>query len=148
MSGEKCIRQVSHPEIKIGDCGMSANFMNPSRAAYRLYDVDGCLVKNATAADKAVELIGTGVVVVEFKSRHVEGALKQVAATTQYFRKDRNYAGKLASLIVSRQCPLGAASINRHRNKFAKDHGGAILHVSSSAKSFVAEALLKSAKAA
>lgn len=116
---------------------MSALFHNPGRLPYVSYDVDGCLVKAGLAADCAVEEVGTGLVVVEFKGRNVEHALKQVDATVRYFREERAYPEKIAALIVSRESPLGSSTLNRHRLAFAKRHQGAALQVASSAKDFV-----------
>ncbi|MET3781765.1 hypothetical protein ABIC32_002417 [Brevundimonas sp. 1080] len=122
---------------------MHATFQNPLRKDYTKYIVDGCLLKNCLAADFAVEEVGVGMAVVELKGGRVEHALKQVSATTEHFRKDRDYREPICAVIVSRQSPLGAASIARHRLAFARAHGGAALHVHSSRRDFVIADLLK-----
>ena len=134
MSEAKCIRQCQHPEVKVEDAGKKAIFLNPDRVDYRVYSIDGCLVDKGKAADFAVEEVGLGLVVVELKGRNVEHAFKQVDATTHLFRKDRAFKGKIASLVVSRETPIGSATINRHRARYAKAHGGAALSVCSSGK--------------
>lgn len=146
MSDDRCISMCTSSNVTVEDSGMKANFENPQRRQYRKYVVDGCLVQGKVAADFAVEEIDRGLVVVELKGGKVEHALKQVHATTAYFRNERGYVGELAALIVSRQSPLGAATIARHRLDFARKHAGAALHVHSSRNSFVLGTLMASGR--
>ena len=142
MRNHACISECKNPLVPVEDAGVRAVFCNPKRKAYRTFDVDGCLVTEGLAADFAVEELGTGLAVVELKGRNVEHALKQVSETVKHFRDARDYTGRLCALIVSRQSPLGSATIAKQRLIFAKRHGGAALHVHSSQRSFVLSDLL------
>jgi len=139
----ECITECDHKLLKLEAHGKSALFLNPQQANHRKYEVDGCLVKNSLAADCALEKTGTGLVIVEFKGRNVEHATKQLSASYTYFKQEQKYDGKIAALVVSTESPSGSATLNRLRDKFARQHQGCPLHVHSSAKTKTVEQLLR-----
>ena len=141
MAEKECIRRTSDPIIPLKDAGLRATFENKSRKKYTIYDVDGCLIKNSTAADFAIESAANKMVIVEFKGRHVEHAIHQVSETIKYFVESRGFQGRFASVIVSRQVPIGAATLNRHKLAFRKKHAGAPLIISSSKRCFCLDEL-------
>ena len=121
----RCGTDTNHPIIVLPrENKMTARFSNPAREPHIYYQVDGCLLKNETAADYVIVKEGVGAVVVELKGKDVMSGVEQIIATGRQVRTawpDR-HKGKIAGLLVSVRVPHGAATdLQRARTMFRKE---------------------------
>jgi hypothetical protein len=127
MRNDECTCEQSHSRIKVQERGRSAVFLNLSRAIVLLTRIDGCVVKNQTAADWVVTWTASRELIVELKGRNVEHACDQIWHTAQLVH--RNCPGsKLAGLIVCSQFPRFNTAIQKAKTSFARQFSGP-LHV-------------------
>jgi hypothetical protein len=95
---------------------------------YCKIQVDGCVVKNALAADWVVSKQGIGDIIVELKGRNVEHAAKQINATATLWTDEKLRVGRLAALVVATQYPRANTMMQKAQAAFAKKFN-APLHV-------------------
>lgn len=135
-----CTVETTVSRIKVEERGKSAVFINLDRNPYWKIKVDGCVVKNAIAADWIVAQKNNGAIIVELKGKDVDHAAKQVIATATLWRS-KNSRGRLAGLIIATQYPTASPIIQRLQESFRKAFS-AKLHVASGRREFRIEALL------
>jgi len=142
MTCKDCRASVNASKIKVEENGKKAVFLNSARDEYWKVRVDGCLVKNATAADYVVAKLQAGHVIVELKGPDIAEACEQIIETAKHLRACPQSAIKIAGLVVWSEFPKGAArSVNRLREKFAKEFKGPI-HIVARNDEFNIERLL------
>jgi hypothetical protein len=90
--------------------------------------IDGCVIKQALAADWMVTKLDEGDVIVELKGRNVEHGFKQVYATARYWRDNQLGGRQFAALIVCVQYPRVSTTIQKAKQAFAREFKGP-LHV-------------------
>lgn len=105
MHSETCSQELLISKIKVEEKGKQAVFLNPNRLKVRKTQVDGCLVKQATACDWLVVRAEEEGVLVELKGCDVAKAIEQIEATFAYLRSNGGLAKKMAALIVCRNPP-------------------------------------------
>lgn len=130
MTCDGCREKTFDSKVKVEEGARSAIFSNKNRTAFFRTKVDGCLVKNSTAADFVVTCVGTGSVIVELKGVDVEHAVKQIDATAIYLKScdaAQNLL-PLAGLVICSRYPRFDTKLQRLAKLFAKSHR-APLHV-------------------
>jgi len=85
----ECIEATTDSRVKVSERGRKAIFLNPDNCNYSKVRVDGCVVKNAKAADWVVSKHAVGDIIVELKGRNVEHAVKQINATAALWTEKR-----------------------------------------------------------
>lgn len=140
MISDKCKEEVSHPKVKIKDKAVSVVLLNPGRKKLVKIRVDGCVIKNAKAADWLVAKMSRRNLIVELKGKDVEHAAAQIHATATHFVGKRLLSGEWAALIVSSQYPRASTMIQRRQQEFQKRFSGR-LHVASQNREFDFDAL-------
>lgn len=130
MTCESCRNPTSDSKIKVAEGARSAIFRNSARALYFRTRVDGCLLKNVTAADFVVTCTGVGSVIVELKGVDVEHAVEQVDATANYLKgcTAADSILPLAGLVICSRYPRFDTKLQSITKKFVKRHK-APLHV-------------------
>jgi hypothetical protein len=127
MIEDCCRAKTSDPIIVFGEKGRFARFDNTAREQHTKYAVDGCIVKNQTAADFAVTLDGVGLVIVELKGKDVERGTQQVMESAELLcQHDKHlHGGRVAGLIVARRLPCGASTtLQKQQEKFRRRFRG------------------------
>ena len=138
---EDCIAKTSVSRIKLEERGRQAVILNPDREEYIRSRVDGCLVKNATAADWVLSKPETGDVVVELKGSDVAHALDQIAATIDFWKTNNLRCGKLSALVVCSKYPRVDTKVQRAKSRLAREFK-APLHIVSKNCEYSFSALL------
>ncbi|MGO7156464.1 hypothetical protein [Rhizobium leguminosarum] len=128
MIDAKCLTLVNVPLIKVEERGRKAVFRNPGNVSHEKIQMDGCVVKNDTAADWVICKPDVGTIIVELKGKHVEHGADQIQATADHLKKIGYSTGKLAGLIVSTGYPKASTGIQKKAQSFSKKHRGP-LHV-------------------
>ena len=130
MSCGPCREKVTHSKIKVEEKGKSATFLNPGHRDFIKKRVDGCVLKNTTAADFVVTALGEGSVIVELKGVDVDHAVEQVHATAVSLKEcgSSNALGPFAGLVVCARYPRFDTKVQSLMQKFAKAHR-APLHI-------------------
>lgn len=124
----ECETIISATKVKVKDANRKAVFINLNGEYYLVIKMDGCVVTNSLSADWIVSRSGIGDIVIEFKGRDVEYAVKQVMATAAYLTSGKFREGSIAGLIVCRQYPKFNTAIQRAKSCFARLYRGP-LHV-------------------
>lgn len=138
ISGE-CQKLCNESRIRIEENGKKAIFLNPDHADFVLTKVDGCVIKNTTAADYLLSKEMVGCVCVELKGKNVERATVQVAQT---LRDLKSVVGSnVAGLVVCSQYPRASTYVQRAKQAFAREFN-APLHIVSRNAEFVFENVL------
>ena len=137
MSCKDCRETTQVSNVKVSEGARSANFVNAERLEYCKVRVDGCLLKNQTAADFVVCCKGVGSVVVELKGVDVEHAVRQIEATLVAIAGcgDKSLPSKFAGLIICSRYPRIDTKLQRLKADFAKKHRAPI-HVVAKNDSF------------
>lgn len=144
MIDPECTAVVTVTQVKVEEKNRKAVFLNQEHIAHTKIRMDGCVVRNATAADWVVTKEGVGTVIVELKGKDVEHGARQVTATAQYL-KDQNYAmPKVAALIVASSYPKASPTIQKSQSKFFRQFKGP-LHVVTRNETFTFERVLSAA---
>jgi hypothetical protein len=128
MSYELCSVERTVSRVLVEECQRKATFLNHKNEKFVVTKVDGCLIKNAIAADYVVSRQGVGDVIVELKGRDVDHAVKQIEATARHWISESLGAGRMAGLVVCRQFPKASASVQKIQQRFTRAFGGP-LHV-------------------
>ncbi|MBB5208362.1 hypothetical protein [Chiayiivirga flava] len=110
--------------MKVEEGARSAIFLNAAREKYVKTKVDGCLLNNVLAADFVVTQSGKGSVIVELKGTDVERAVKQVAATIEFFQKCEaaKQKQKMAGLVVCSRYPRFDTKLQRLSSEFTRKY--------------------------
>ena len=138
-----CQERVDHSKIVLAEGRRKATFLNEERRNYVKTKMDGCVVKNETAADWVLSKLAMGDLVIELKGGDVEHATKQVDATAQYLQNHNLRIGRIAALIVAQQLrPAASTTVQRAQQSFSKKFSGP-LHVATSNYEFVFERVLE-----
>jgi hypothetical protein len=144
MSVDECRVSISFKRIVVKDNGRkTATFLNEDEHTYFLTRVDGCVIKNELAADWLVTKPAVGEVIIEFKGRDVDHAVKQVHATAKYWQEHNLRIGSIAGLIVARQYPRNSTAVQRAQQAFARGFQGP-LHVVTRNNDYKIEKVLSS----
>ena len=141
MIDASCLEIINVSNIKVEEKGRKAVFKNPERIDHSKIRMDGCVVKNQTAADFVVAKTGVGVVIVELKGGHIEHAADQIDATAKHLKTLGFPIKPLAGLIVGTGYPKSSASILKKQDAFYKNHKGP-LHVVTKNCEYVFERVL------
>jgi hypothetical protein len=118
-----CCTTTNDSRIKVEQRGRKAIFVNEGKLTYVRVEVDGCVIKNAKAADFIVSRSDIGDVIIELKGRDVAEAVKQVEATAKYWVDNKHCNKKIAALIVSTQFPKTSTAVLRAKDRFRKTYG-------------------------
>jgi len=141
VSVEKCTSKTKAQKIKFEEKRRRATFLNPEKKEYTRTRFDGCVVKDAVAADWVLSKKNVGDVILELKGRNVEHAFKQVLSTARYWATHDLSSGRLSALIVCRQFPNASTKVQRAKASFNKSFKGP-LHIVSHNSDFVFENVL------
>ena len=117
---EACFDNTTVSRIKFEEKGRCAVILNPDREEYTRARVDGCLIRDALAADWVVTKPDIGDVVIELKGSDVDHAIDQITATIDYWISERLRCGKLSALIVCAKYPKVDTKVQRAKSKFAR----------------------------
>jgi hypothetical protein len=128
MSIAHCQERTSVSKIKVEEHGRKATFLNLERASFIKTRVDGCVIRNAIAADWMVTKDKIGDVIVELKGKDVDHAVKQVHATAEFWQTKKLFVGQIAAIVVAAQYPKVNTAVQRSQNSFANRYKGP-LHV-------------------
>ncbi|WP_428309114.1 hypothetical protein [Hydrocarboniphaga sp.] len=126
MAENACFSVTKATKIKVEENGRKATFLNERRLEFIRTQMDGCLVKNQTAADWVVSRRSVADVIVELKGKDVKHAIDQILASAIYLTEKGLRNGKLAGLVVCRQYPRFDTTIQRGQMQFAKIYKGPI----------------------
>ena len=124
----KCEQVTSASKIKVEELGRKAVFLNPTKAMHRKIQVDGCVIRDALAADWVLSKDGIGDVIVELKGKNVEHGAKQCLATAQFWSTNGLGQGRIAALIICRQYPHTDTGVQVAQDRFRREYKGP-LHV-------------------
>jgi hypothetical protein len=124
----RCTERTNVSKVKVQELGRKAIFKNKNRAIFCKTRVDGCVVKNAIAADWVLSKGNVGQIVIELKGRDVDHAVKQIEATTLLWREKNLVFGKLAGLVVCAQYPRANTMVQRAQDVFSRKFKGP-LHI-------------------
>ncbi|WP_400769580.1 hypothetical protein [Methylosinus sporium] len=129
MIRKECQSISNDIRVKVaGEHGRSAIFLNKSKDTFVKIRVDGCVISNSTgqkSADWIVSRPGVGDVIVELKGKNVEYAIQQINCTAKFWTNENLRAGRLAALIVAKQCPpLTSTTIQKAQTAFAREYEG------------------------
>ncbi|MEB5496542.1 hypothetical protein QMA80_06245 [Burkholderia pseudomallei] len=102
---EGCVEITSASKIKVSEKRAKAIILNPNKEKYLVVHFDGCVIKNATAADYLISKIEVGDLIVELKGRNVKHAVEQIIATVDYLRRERVSEGCVGALVVCNEYP-------------------------------------------
>ena len=120
----ECQNEKRDSRIAVEERGKKAVFVNGEKRKYLLTRVDGCVIKNATAADWILTAAKVGDVIVELKGRNVQHALEQIMATAKFWTDNGLRQGKIAALIVCSQHPQVTTKSQRAQNDFKRKYKG------------------------
>lgn len=138
---EKCFIDTADSKIKFREAGRQAVVLNASKELFTRVKVDGCLLKEVTAADWVLAKPSVGDVVIELKGTDIGRGIEQVRKTINHWNKAGLRAGRIAALIVCSRYPRIDTKIQRAKQALARDHR-APLHVVPRNREFEFEALL------
>lgn len=144
MHSDACSQEVLVSKIKVEEKGKQAVFLNPDLRKVRKTQVDGCLVKQATACDWLVVRAEDEGVLVELKGCDVAKAIEQIEATFAYLNSNGGLTKKMAALIVCRNPPnhpLFNSKLLRAKNRLSTAYR-APLHIVSGKHEFHFEKVL------
>ncbi|MBD9468002.1 hypothetical protein [Pseudoxanthomonas sp. PXM01] len=144
MTCADCRNVTKDSNVKVAEGARSAVFKNLKKAAYHRVRVDGCLIKNKTAADFMVSCPGVGSVVVELKGTDVEHAVDQIDATLEHVKgcEKLKELRPFAGLVVCARYPRFDTGLQRLTKKFVAKHKVPI-HVVAKNDEFDLEKVLK-----
>ncbi|MFM0391181.1 hypothetical protein [Paraburkholderia phytofirmans] len=138
-----CREDTKVSKIKLDDRGgeRSATFLNKEKVKHIKIRVDGCLVKEATAADWILSKPNVGHIVVELKGSDVDHAIEQVMATAKLAEREKKDGERIAALIACTRYPKIDTKVQRGKQRFSDAHKGR-LHVVTKSCEHVFEELL------
>lgn len=124
MSCVACRSEITSSKVKVAEGARFATFRNEDRSVFHRTRVDGCLIRNATAADFVVTCVGLGSVVVELKGTDVEHAVEQIDATVTVLKAcaAQRKLLPLAGLIVCARYPRFDTKLQRLTKWFVSRH--------------------------
>ena len=131
MPDNACSEHLKVSKVKVEERGKQAVFLNPEKEPFVRTQVDGCLVKQATACDWWISRKGEDSVLVELKGCDVSKALDQIIATFEYLKNSGSLTKRMAALVVGRNppChPLFTSKLQRTKNRLSNEFK-APLHV-------------------
>jgi hypothetical protein len=98
----ECTELTRVSKIKMGDKGSKnkAVVLNAKKILHHKIRADGCLIKNATAADWILTKPGVGHVIVELKGCDIDHAAHQITVTAQRIRKGDDKRLSIAGLVA------------------------------------------------
>ncbi|MBB6219990.1 hypothetical protein [Rhizobium leguminosarum] len=137
-----CVETVTVSNVKVEEKGRKAIFRNPLNTAHDKIQMDGCVVRNSTAADWVVTKTEVGTIIVELKGKDVEHGAQQVEATARLLKQMEYPVVQLAALIVSTSYPKASSTIQKAQQRFFRNFGGP-LHVVTRNDSFDFERVLR-----
>lgn len=141
---EQCSTSIDDSRIKLSDPrSTSAMFKNEGRARHTKTKIDGCVVKDTTAADWLLKKDSVGAVIVELKGSDVAHALNQIRATVKIVKEHNlvRRGDRFGALVVCNCTPKPVLT----KIQIAKDELGKQkikLTVTSSTNEFQIEDLL------
>jgi hypothetical protein len=139
-----CCREATKvSKIKLDDEGSehTATFINTGRLKHLKIRVDGCLVKQALAADWILSKPEVGHIVVELKGSDVDHAVKQVLETAKLAKKMQGPDEKIAGLIACTRYPRIDTKIQRGKQEFSNKYSGRLYIVARSGEYYVEKLL-------
>lgn len=124
--------------IRLPDCGKVLVLKNPARRKVSRIRFDGCVLKNATAADYVIGIELGLDLIVELKGKNVEHAIDQIENSATHLKHVKSNISPKLGVIYCKQVPAGSSSINKKRESLFKKHG-IRLKISSSKSSYCVE---------
>ena len=133
MAIDDCIEVVSHRLVKLEDKKSKRTLIvsNPTADKLSRVRMDGCVLKQVTAADWLVSKQQVGDLIVELKGSDIAQAIRQVHAVAAYLEANSMRQGKLGAVVLCTRFPQSDSTILRLRNAFAKAFAGSPLHIAS-----------------
>ncbi|MCP1116925.1 hypothetical protein [Robbsia andropogonis] len=121
-----CTEETSVSKIKLDDEGSERVIvvLNKDRTRHKKIRVDGCLIKQKTAADWILTKPQVGHLVVELKGTDVDHAVLQILATAKVAAARAERDEKLGGLIACARYPRVDTKIQRGKQKFSDQFGG------------------------
>lgn len=117
-----CTETLTDSKVLVEENGKKAVFLNTSRKKFLRVQIDGCLIRNATACDWLVVMAKNGAVLVELKGKDVEHALIQLEATMKHIVGTNKYPSRIAALVVCSGVPKHPSfdtKLQRSKNRFS-----------------------------
>ena len=126
-----CVEVVRHRAIKIEDKGSKRVLIvdNENESPLSRVRIDGCVIKQSTAADWLISKEHVGDLIVELKGSDVRHALRQIHAVATYLSDGGLRQGRLGAVLLCSRYPQTDSTILRLRNEFAKTFKGSPLHI-------------------
>jgi len=118
-----CTNKTHDSHVKVaGEHGRQAVIRNGNRESFIRSKVDGCMLKQQTAADWVVSKPKVGDVIIELKGGDVSHAVDQIQATLNYWNKNNLSNGKFGALVVCSKYPKVDTKIQRAKLFLASKH--------------------------
>ncbi|WP_186148011.1 hypothetical protein [Burkholderia gladioli] len=138
-----CREETKVSKIKLDDRGgeRTATFLNKEKVRHIKIRVDGCLIKQETAADWILSKPDVGHIVVELKGSDVDHAIEQVLATAKLAEKERKDGERIAALIACTRYPKIDTKVQRGKQRFSDLHNGRLHIVTKSCEHIFEEVL-------
>lgn len=109
---DPCVTVTHAKKIKVSEIkSRKAIVLNVTGEEFHVIQFDGCVIKNATAADFVVSKETVGDLIIELKGKDVKHAMEQIMATASYLREHEVTAGRVGGVVVCKEYPKTTTTI-------------------------------------
>lgn len=128
LINNQCSEKTRDSKIKVEEKGKKAVILNKNNEEFFKINIDGCLIKNKTAADKAIKKVSTNkqegckLLIIELKGTDIDKAVDQIDATINFIKSEDTDCKKIAALIVCNSSPHFANKARKGIERIRKDH--------------------------